>query len=124
MPLAEVELEPAAARRAREAAGEATRAPAALLLEEVRERMLAVREGVPALLRHRVHGILAVVEALPQLGVREYLVRFVEQCHLRLGAALVGMGYLRGSAAVGCVRKRVCVHVRGGREGGRRTRLS
>lgn len=117
MSLAEVELEPSAARRAREPTGEPTRAAAALLLEEVRERVLAVREGVPALLGHGVHWVLAVVEALAQLWVRKHFVCLVEQCHLRLGAALVGVSDLCCSAAVEWVRK--CVSM--WREGGRRT---
>jgi hypothetical protein len=97
MPLAVVELEPASG-------GSPEREPPRsalllLLLEELREGVLAVGEGMPALLGHRVHGVLAVVEALPQLRVGEHLVRLVEQCHLRLGAPLVRMCDFRGFAA-------------------------
>ena len=64
------------------------------LLEELREWMLAIRKWMSSLLRHWIHGVLAIVEALPQLRVREYFVSFIEQCHLRLRAALIWMCYL------------------------------
>lgn len=63
MPLAEVELKPAA-RPTREATGAAP-----LLLEELCERMLAICEGVTTLLGHGIHRVLAIVETLPQLWV-------------------------------------------------------
>jgi hypothetical protein len=107
MSLAVVELEPAS-RGSPER--EPPRPALLLLLEELREGVLSVGEGVPALLGHGVHRVLAVVEALPQLRVGEHLVRLVEQCHLRLGAALVRVCDLRGFAAAnmgGGVRGRV-----------------
>lgn len=98
MPLAEVELE-ATPRGPREPTGESPRS-ALLLLEELREGVLAVGEGLPALLGHWIHGVFAVVEALPQLRVGEYLVCLIEQCHLRLRATLVWVCDFRGFAAV------------------------
>jgi hypothetical protein len=72
-------------------AGEAS----ALLLKEICEGVLAVGKGVSSLLCHGVHGVFAVVEALPQLRVGKDLVRLVEQSHLRFRAALVRVCGLR-----------------------------
>ena len=111
-PTAEVELE---------TSGESAAAEA--LLEELRERLPArgpAREWLPALLRHRVVWILAVVEPRAELcggnivnvrrrkqggealrtRVVEHLVRFVDRSHLRLAATLVRVGLPCGSPAV------------------------
>ena len=62
-------------------------------VEELREVAgEATLERVPALVRHRVVGVVAVVEALPELGVGEDLVGFVDSGHFGFGAAFVGMG--------------------------------
>lgn len=90
-----VEMELEAALSTWEAsAGETTSSPA-LLLEELCEGVLAVGEGVAALLCHRIHGVFAVVKALPQFGVGKDLVSLVEQSHLRFRATLVRVCGLR-----------------------------
>ncbi|KAF4616104.1 hypothetical protein D9613_011300 [Agrocybe pediades] len=58
------------------------------LLQELRKRILAIHKQI-ALLGHGVHGVLGVVETLPQLRVGKQLVGFVEQRHLGLRAAFV-----------------------------------
>lgn len=71
-----------------------------LLLEKLGKRMLTVLERISTLLGHGIHGILAVVKALPQLGVGKDLVRLIEQRHLGFGAAFVWMCALGGFTAV------------------------
>ena len=75
--MAKMELEPSLST---------LRHPPLLLLEELRKRMstaLEPSERIPALLRHGIHRVFAVVEPGAELWVGEHFVRFVEQCHLR-----------------------------------------
>ena len=87
---AEVELEPT-----REAT--ASTASTSEELERAAARESAL-EGVPALASRRVVRVVAIVEALAELGVCEDLVGLVDGCHLSLGAALVGVRLHRGLA--------------------------
>lgn len=73
------------------------------LLEELRERMSTASseasEWIAALARHRIVGIVALVEPGPFFGIAEGLVSFVNGCHLRFGAALIRVGFHDGFAA-------------------------
>src|SRR6266403_407126 len=78
----------------REASGPATTATTELesaiacsLLEEMGKWMSSRARTTMAL--HGVIRVIAIVEALPQLGVRQHLVRFVHNGHLSFAATLI-----------------------------------
>jgi hypothetical protein len=63
-------------------------AAACSLLEEMGKRMLSSRGGATLAL-HGIIRVIAIVEALPQLRLRQHLVRFVHNGHLSFAATLI-----------------------------------
>jgi hypothetical protein len=63
---------------------------ACCLLEKLSKWVPSTREGT-ALALHGIVRVIAIVEALPQLWVGQYLVRFIYDSHLSFTAALIGM---------------------------------
>jgi hypothetical protein len=65
-------------------------AAAGCLLEKLSEGVPSTGEGT-ALALHGIIRVIAIVEALPQLWIGQYLVRFIHDSHLSFTAALIGV---------------------------------